>query len=92
MKPKRKPAAVVRRSVALPRNLVEDVTAIAPVALRQNFNRLVSRALQEFAAAQRARAFAREMQEMAADPQIQAECKAIERDFAVAALDGLRDD
>jgi hypothetical protein len=33
------------------------------------------------------RDFAREMQEMAADTQIQAECEAIEREFAPAALD-----
>jgi hypothetical protein len=32
------------------------------------------------------------MQEMAADPEIQAECQAIARDFAVTESDGLLDD
>jgi len=74
----------------LPRNLLEEVSAIAPRDLRQNFNRLVSTALHEFAKSQRARAFEREMEEMASDPQIRAECEAIEREFVPAALDGLR--
>jgi hypothetical protein len=36
--------------------------------------------------------FETDMQEMAAGPQIQAECGAIARDFAVAESDGLPDD
>jgi metal-responsive CopG/Arc/MetJ family transcriptional regulator len=83
---------IVRRSVALPRTLVEEVTSIAPAPLRENFNRLVSTALREFVASQRAKAFERAMQKMAADPEIQAECRAIERDFANTELDGLPDD
>ena len=47
----------VRRSVALSRQLVEQVSALAPPELRQNLNRLVTVALQEFAAHQKARAF-----------------------------------
>ena len=49
---------LVRRSVALSRQLVEEVSALAPPELRQNLNRLVTVALQEFAARQKARALA----------------------------------
>jgi len=48
--------------------------------------------LQEFAAQQKARAFAEAMAHMAADPAIQAECAAISKDFAIAEVDGLKDD
>jgi hypothetical protein len=90
-RPKKLPT-VVRRSVALPRALVDDVTSVAPPPLRENFNRLVSAALREFAARQRASAFEKAMQEMGADPEIQAECRAIARDFAHTELDGLPND
>jgi hypothetical protein len=92
MKRAKKPAPIVRRSVALPRTLVEEVTSVAPAPLRGNFNRLVSTALRDFVEAQRANAFERAMQEMATDPEIQAECRAIARDFAHTELDGLPDD
>lgn len=80
----------VRRSVALSRQLVEDVGALAPPELRQNLNRLVTVALQQFAAQQKARAFEEAMARMATDPAIRAECAAISRDFAVAEADGLK--
>jgi hypothetical protein len=92
MKRAKKPAQIIRRSVALPRTLIDEVTSSAPPPLRGNFNRLVSTALREFAASQRAKAFERAMQEMAADPEIQTECRAIARDFAHTELDGLPDD
>jgi hypothetical protein len=92
MKRVKKPAQMVRRSIALPRILVDEVTSVAPAPLRQNFNRLVSTALRDFVEAQRAKAFEQAMQEMAADPEIQAECRAIARDFAHTELDGLPDD
>lgn len=82
----------VRRSVALSRQLVEEVSALAPPELRQNLNRLVTVALQEFAAQQKARAFEEAIAHMAADPAIRAECAAISRDFAVTEADGLKDD
>jgi len=82
----------VRRSVALSRQLVEEVSALAPQDLRQNFNRLVTVALQEFAARQTARTFEEAMAHMAADPAIRAECAAICSDFATAEADGLKDD
>ena len=82
----------VRRSVALPRQLVEEVSAVAPPELRQNLNRLVTVALQEFAAKRKERTFEETMAQMAADPAIQAECAAISREFAGAETDGLKDD
>lgn len=81
----------VRRSVALSRQLVEEVSALAPPELRQNLNRLVTVALQEFAAQQKARAFEEAMAQMGADPAIRAECAAISRDFAITEADGLKD-
>jgi len=82
----------VRRSVALPRSLVQAVVAAAPPDLRHNLNRLVVSALQEYVAARRARAFEQAMARMAADPAIQKECAAIAREFAAAEADGLGND
>lgn len=84
------PSKTVRRSVALSRQLIAEVSAVAPQELRQNLNRLVTVALQEYAARQQVRAFEEAMTQMAADPAIQAECAAIFRDFAIAEGDGLR--
>ena len=69
----------MRRSLRLPRALVEKATAVAPRELRQNLNRLVIAALQEYAASQSERAFEDAMARMAADPTIRAECAAISR-------------
>jgi hypothetical protein len=91
MKTKTSPKTI-RRSVALSRQLVEEVSALAPQDLRQNFNRLVAVALQEFAARQTTRTFEEAMAQMAADPAIRAECAAISRDFATTEADGLKDD
>lgn len=82
----------IRRSVALPRQLINEASAVAPPELRQNLNRLVTVALQEFAATRRERAFEQAMAQMAADPAIQAECAVIAKDFAVAETDGLKHD
>ena len=82
----------IRRSVALPRQLVNEASAVAPLELRQNLNRLVTVALQEFAAKRRERAFEQAMAQMAADPAIQAECAVIAKDFTVAEADGLKRD
>ena len=91
MKTKTSPKTI-RRSVALPSRLVEEATAKAPRDLRENFNRLVTVALQEFVARQTTRTFEDAMTRMAADPAIRTECAAIGRDFAVAEPDGLKDD
>ena len=88
----RKTGTVIRRSIALPRQVIDEVTAAAPAPLRHNFNRLVTTALREFAAKQRSQAFARAMSEMAADSQIRSECEVIERQFAKFEADGLGDD
>lgn len=80
----------VRRSVALPRHLVEEVAAVAPPELRQNLNRLVTVALQEFAGRRRARAFEEAMARMADDPAIRLESAAIVKAFAPADGDGLK--
>jgi hypothetical protein len=82
----------VRRSVALPRQLIEEVSAVAPLELRQNWNRLVTVALQEFAAHQRKRAFEEAMARMAADPAIRAQSRAISGQFGSAEGDGLKGD
>jgi hypothetical protein len=81
----------VRRSVALPRQLVEEVLALAPES-GSNLNRLVTESLREFVARRRERAFEAAMAEMASDPAIQAECAAIAAEFAPAEMDGLGHD
>jgi hypothetical protein len=86
---RKKISKTVRRSVALPRHLVEEANAVAPPELGQNLNRLVTVALQEFAARRKARAFEEAMAQMAADPAIRTECAAIESDFSIAEGDGL---
>ena len=91
MKTKAQPKTV-RRSVALPRQLIEEVRAAAPREIRHNFNRVVTVALQEFAARRTARAFEEAMAQMAADPAIQAECALISKELATAETDGLKND
>jgi len=44
----------VRRSVALPRELIEEATNLAPRELRDNLNRLVVVSLEEFVARRKA--------------------------------------
>jgi hypothetical protein len=89
---RKKTHKTVRRSVALPSQLINEASAVAPPELRQNLNRLVTVALQEFAAKRRERAFEQAIAQMAADPAIQAECAAITKDFTVAEADGLKRD
>ncbi len=79
----------IRRSVALSRQLVAEVSALAPPELRHNLNRLVTVALREFANQQRARAFEEAMGQMAVDPAIRSECAAISREFSITEADGL---
>ncbi len=89
---RKKSLNTVRRSVALPRHLVEEVTALAPPELRRNLNRLVMVALKEFAARQKALEFEKLMAEMAREPGIRSENAAISREFATAEIDGLKND
>lgn len=79
----------VRRSVALPRRLVQEASSLAGPELRHNWNRLVTVALQEFAARRRRLAFEQAMEQMAADPALRSECGAISREFRRADGDGL---
>lgn len=81
----------VRRSVLLPAKLVDEACKLSPPELRDNFNRLVLTALREYVQAHGAAAFERAMQEMAADPQVQAECRAINHEFVQFDSDGLND-
>ena len=74
----------VRRSVALPRELVAEASTVAPPELRQNLNSLVTVALQEYVVRRKERAFEEAMARMAADPAIRAECAVISRAFAAA--------
>jgi hypothetical protein len=87
---KQKPT--VRRSIALPGALAEEISALAPSELRDDWNRLVIVAPQEYAARRRDLAFESEMPAMAADPGIRCACAAIETEFAAAQMDGLRRD
>jgi hypothetical protein len=60
----------VRRSVALPYKLIEEVRSVAPPELRENLNRLVTVALQDFVTQRKKRSFEESMAEMADDPAI----------------------
>ena len=82
--------STVRKSVALPRETVENAIRFAPKELKNNFNRLVLTALEEFAGHRRSLSFEQEMAAMAADPAIKADCAAISKDFVVADMDGLK--
>lgn len=79
----------VRRSVVLPRELVEDAQQAAPLEFRDNFNGLVREALTEYIARRREREFERAMADMAADPDLAVESRAITQDFRFAEGDGL---
>ena len=87
-----KTAHTVRRSVALPRQLVDEVLSLAPPDAAGNLNRLVAESLREFVARRKALALEAAMARMAADPAIQAECAAIASEFASTETDGLRHD
>jgi hypothetical protein len=88
----KKRSQTVRRSVALPKSLVDEVTALAPPEARKNLNRLVTVALKDFAAKQKALAFEEAMARMATDPAIRSEDASIFREFRVCESDGLKDD
>jgi len=90
--PVKRVSSVIRRSVVLPRPLVEEVMAAEKPEARHNLNRLVVTALREYLAARKARTFQRAMAQMAADPAIRKECAAIAREFAPAEGDGLDHD
>jgi hypothetical protein len=74
MKPpsRRRRRTVVRRSVALPASLVEQVSEAAPPEYRGNLNGIVRTALEEYLRNRRREAFERAMEAMAADPEVRA--------------------
>jgi hypothetical protein len=82
----------VRRSVALPRELVDDVLSVVPPELKGNLNRLVLVSLRDFVARRRAEAFEQRMAEMGTDPAIRSECAAISEEFTQTERDGLGHD
>jgi len=86
------PATTLRRSVALPAALIGELDSVAPPELRANFNRLVILSLREYVARRRRQEFDSAVAAMAEDPQVQAECAAIARDFAATEVDGLGND
>jgi len=89
MKP-HSPSATLRRSVALPSALINELKSVAPPELRSNLNRLVILSLQEYVSRRRRQEFENAVAAMAEDPEIRAQCAAIAKDFAAAEMDGLR--
>ncbi len=88
--PRSRTSATLRRSVALPRKLVEQASRRAPPALRNNVNRLITVALQEYLRRRQERDFEEAMAKMASDPQIRAESRVILDEFTAAEKDGLK--
>ena len=90
MKKHTKMTHTVRRSVALPRRLVEEVVKFAPSDAAANWNRLVVTALEEYAAHRKKAKLEEAMAAMASDPAIQTETKAIGKLFRGTERDGLK--
>lgn len=84
-----KRAHVVRRSVAIPAEVVASAIDAAPAELRGNFNRLTIVALTEYAERKRALRIAEAIEAMGQDPAIRSVCREIARDFAPTEPDGL---
>jgi metal-responsive CopG/Arc/MetJ family transcriptional regulator len=79
----------IRRSVALPAELVERVSGLIGPARAKNWNRLVISALEEYAERHRRTKFEQDMAAMAADPAIRSEIKEIAGKFRKTEHDGL---
>ena len=82
----------VRRSFALPRHIVAEATAVAPAELQTNLNRLVTTALEEYAATRKQQAFEAAMAAMAADPSVTRASDELLEAFRTTEADGLPDD
>ena len=82
----------VRRSVALPYKLIEELRTVAPPELHGNLNRLVTVALQDFVTQRKKLSFEKSMAEMADDPAIRTECAVLSKEFVIAEADGLKND
>ena len=82
----------VRRSFAIPRHVVTEATAVAPAALQDNLNRLVTIALQEYTETRKRRTFEAAMAAMAADPAIHRASAELMTAFRATEADGLPND
>jgi hypothetical protein len=83
---------IIRRSVAIPSQLVEEIHNVTEPELRTNFNRLVITALREYSLRKKHEAFESQMALMAADPGIRREMGQISVEFSAAECDGLTND
>ncbi|MFO7598619.1 MAG: hypothetical protein R6X27_02270 [Candidatus Desulfacyla sp.] len=83
---------VIRRSVAIPSQLIEEIHNVTEPELQTNFNRLVITALREYSARKKEEAFEEQMAQMAADPGIRSEMEQISVEFSIAEWDGLTHD
>lgn len=79
----------IRRSIALPSELVEELRAAAPPELHDNFNRLVTSILVDFTKRQKKYQFETAMAEMANDPAIREVSSILSEEFTEAENDGL---
>jgi metal-responsive CopG/Arc/MetJ family transcriptional regulator len=82
----------IRRSVAIPSQLLEEIHNVTEPALRTNFNRLVVTALRDYSARKKEEAFENQMAQMAADPGIRSEMEQISMEFSYTEQDGLTRD
>jgi hypothetical protein len=81
----------IRRSVVLSTTLVEEARRNAPPGLRDNLNRLVVVALEEYVRCRKRAGFEEAIARMARDPEVMAESSRIAEDFRPAEGDGLSD-
>ena len=79
----------IRRSIALPNELVEELRTVAPPELRDNFNRLVTFILIDFTRRQKRYQFETAMAEMADDPAIREMSSVLSEAFTETENDGL---
>jgi metal-responsive CopG/Arc/MetJ family transcriptional regulator len=83
---------IIRRSVAIPSQLLEELHNVTEPALRTNFNRLVITALRDYSARKKEDAFEAQMAQMAADQGIRSEMEQISVEFSITEWDGLTHD
>jgi hypothetical protein len=81
---------VIRRSFALPGQLVKQAQAYLPAEQRSNLNGLVKQALEDFVRQHRYEAFRLSVQQMAQDPKAVAEHRRMLEDTAGMDEDGLK--
>jgi hypothetical protein len=79
----------VRRSFALPSQLIEEALRFGAKEDRMNLNRLVTIALQDYVDRRKRREFEKSMLEMGSDEEVLRECAAINKQFAQTERDGL---